>query len=309
MYVISVINYKGGVGKTTITANLSTELAYRGFNVLMIDLDPQADLTLSFIRPATWASEYFKSGTVKNWFESVEDPKVHDMTELIFSPNRVKKILQDRGRLDMIASHLDMINIDTELAYELGGASLEQYSKNFLKVHQRLARGIHQIESGRYDIILIDCPPNFNIVTKTAIVASTHLLIPAKPDCLSAVGISYLTDQLNQLTEDYNDYIRPDNKNSGDVISPRILGVIFNMVQLRNRHPISASRLSVRQTEQMNLPVFDTYIRESRSLYPDAPRHGIPLARMTPASDAAGGTVSEIGAFADEFQNRLGLQK
>jgi|GEM_PF-3922921 len=96
----------------------------------------------------------------------------------------------------MISSHLDMINIDTELACEIGGASLEQYGENFLKVHQRLARGIQQIESGR-----------------------------------------------------------------------------------------------------------------SRSLYSDAPRHGIPLARMTPASDAAEGTVSEIGAFADEFQKRLRLEK
>ena len=75
MHVISVINYKGGVGKTTITANLSTELAWRGLNVLMIDLDPQANLTFSFIRPDQWASEYAKSKTIKNWFESFEDKK------------------------------------------------------------------------------------------------------------------------------------------------------------------------------------------------------------------------------------------
>ncbi|MDM8525574.1 AAA family ATPase [Desulfococcaceae bacterium HSG8] len=50
MYVISVINYKGGVGKTTITANLSAELAYRGFNVLMIDLDPTSPFRLSDLK-------------------------------------------------------------------------------------------------------------------------------------------------------------------------------------------------------------------------------------------------------------------
>ncbi len=209
----------------------------------------------------------------------------------------------------MMASHPDMINIDTELAYEIGGASLEQSKKNFLKVHRRPARSIRQTEPGRYDIVIIDCPPNFSIVTKTAIVASTHLLIPAKPDCLSAVGIRYLTDWLNHLTEDYNDYIRMDDKASEDVISPQILGIIFNMVQLYNKRPISASRLHFRQTEQLNLPVFDTHIRESKSLYPDAPRHGIPLALTAPGSDTARGIVNEIGTFADEFQNRLRLQK
>lgn len=54
MKVISIINYKGGVGKTTLTANLAGELAYRGKKVLMIDLDPQASLTFSFIKPEEW---------------------------------------------------------------------------------------------------------------------------------------------------------------------------------------------------------------------------------------------------------------
>jgi len=54
MHVISVINYKGGVGKTTITANLGAELARRGRRVLLIDIDPQASLTFSFIPPEEW---------------------------------------------------------------------------------------------------------------------------------------------------------------------------------------------------------------------------------------------------------------
>jgi chromosome partitioning protein len=50
MRIVSVINYKGGVGKTTVTANLAAELAWRGYKVLLLDLDPQASLTFSFMR-------------------------------------------------------------------------------------------------------------------------------------------------------------------------------------------------------------------------------------------------------------------
>ena len=53
LVIVSVINYKGGVGKTTTTANLAAELAFRGYKVLMVDLDPQASLTFSFIRPTS----------------------------------------------------------------------------------------------------------------------------------------------------------------------------------------------------------------------------------------------------------------
>ncbi len=100
-----------------------------------------------------------------------------------------------------------------------------------------------------------------------------------------------------------------EDKDSEDVISPQILGIIFSMVQLYNKRPISASRLHIRQTEQLNLPVFDTYIRDNKSLYPDAVRYGIPLALTAPGSGTARGIVNEIEAFVDEFQKRLRLEK
>lgn len=58
MKVVSIINYKGGVGKTSLTANLGAELAWRGKNVLLIDLDAQASLTFSFIKPEDWIKSF-----------------------------------------------------------------------------------------------------------------------------------------------------------------------------------------------------------------------------------------------------------
>ena len=69
MKIVSVINYKGGVGKTTITANLGAEIANRGYKVLMIDLDPQASLTFSFIPPDEWETTLSPEKTIKSWFK------------------------------------------------------------------------------------------------------------------------------------------------------------------------------------------------------------------------------------------------
>ena len=72
MEIVSVINYKGGVGKTTLTANLGAELAWRGYSVLLVDLDAQASLTFSFIKPDDWLNNYSDTTTIKQWFDSFE---------------------------------------------------------------------------------------------------------------------------------------------------------------------------------------------------------------------------------------------
>jgi len=99
MHVVSVINYKGGVGKTTTTANLAAELAWRGKDVLIIDLDPQASLTFSFIKPEEWQDDFSTSKTIKNWFDSFSDSSSVDLNDLIFTPNNVSRKLRGKGSL------------------------------------------------------------------------------------------------------------------------------------------------------------------------------------------------------------------
>jgi len=306
MHVISVINYKGGVGKTTITANLATELARRGRQVLLIDVDPQTNLTLSFVTPEEWQKKYSETKTIRRWFKSFEEGRLPlDLSELVFSPIRVNEKLKElgaTGRVDMIASHLELINIDLELAMELSGSSLRQSAKNFLKVHGRLAQGLRQIKGKDYELILIDCPPNFNIVTKTAIIASDHLLIPTKADYLSTLGINYLVNSLNRLVSDYNDYVNYDMETSVRRICPLILGVIFNMVQVYGNEPIATQRDYINRVKKLKIPVFETYLRESKTAYAATPESGIPT-----VLSSTGKATEEIRYFISEFEQKLGL--
>jgi chromosome partitioning protein len=307
MHVISVINYKGGVGKTTITANLAAELAQQGRHVLLIDVDPQTNLTLSFVTPEEWQKQYSETKTIRKWFKSFDEegqPPL-DLSEIIFSPTRVNNRLKElgaTGRVDMIASHLELINIDLELAMELSGSSLRQSARNFLKVHGRLAQGLRQIQNKDYELVLIDCPPNFNIVTKTAIIASDHLLIPTKADYLSTLGISYLVNSLNKLKSDYNDYVSFDEETSTKSICPLILGVIFNMLQVYAEEPIATQRTYIDRVKNLKIPVFETYLRESKSAYAATPESGIPTVLNSKEK-----AMEEIINFTLEFERKLGL--
>lgn len=308
MHVVSVINYKGGVGKTTVTANLAAELAHRGHNILLLDMDPQCSLTFSFFKPEEWDDELKETKTIKAWFDSLnEGAKPIPLSSLIVKPTQVSKKLVGKGELDLIASHLGLINVDLELATQVGGATLQQSKKNYLKVHRRLAEGLAQVSDREYDVVLIDCPPNFNITTKNAIVASDSILIPAKPDYLSTLGIDYLVRSLNGLVAEFNEYLEIDDGSKMSPIDPDIIGVVFTMIQINSGEPINAQKPFIKQTSQLGIPTFENYFRENKSIFGESPQYGVPVVMNAYNNPTHGGVVKEIEAFVSEFEERIGL--
>ncbi len=306
MDIVSVINYKGGVGKTTTTANLAAQLAWTGKNVLMIDLDPQASLTFSFIRPEDWEANLAETRTIKRWFDAVSDGNEVDMTALLFEGMHVNQSLGGKGRLALIPSHLGLINVDLELATQMGGANMAQVKRNYVRVHRRLAKGLADLDQDAFDVVLIDCPPNFNIVTKTAIVASHQVLVPAKPDYLSTLGITYLQRNLNQLVGDFNEYATAGVGDAVENVNPQILGVIFTMVQFRNQAPIAVHRGYMNQIRALKgVPVFDSYIRENKTAFGEAPETLLPVVLKRYTGHTYTNIVAELEQTADEFKTKL----
>lgn len=274
MRVISVINYKGGVGKTTLTANIAAELAIRGYKILVVDLDPQTNLTFSFVEDVVWNEQLSESKTIRNLFTGLG---LCDFNNLIHQPQIIKDYLNkhNAGCVDIVASHLDLINVDLELASNLGSANPKLYMNKFVEIHNILSKGIAQIPAEKYDVILIDCPPNFNITTKNAIVASTDIIIPTKPDYLSTMGIEYLMSSIERLKMEYNDIV--DKLGIKKQITPNMLGVIFTMVQYYRKRPIGAIRPYIAQTKNLNFSVFENMVRENKSLIPGASEYKLPI--------------------------------
>lgn len=303
MSVVSVINYKGGVGKTTVTANISAELAYRGYDVLAIDLDPQANLTFSFITVDEW-QRFQEQKTIKYWFDGfIDREELGALNDLVISPPRINELTD--GCLDIVCSHLGLINVDLELAVMLGGATPRQTRNNFIKVYSLLSRGLENIK-GDYDIVLIDCPPNFNIVTKNALVASDYYLVPAKPDFLSTLGVSQLNRHIDELTNDYNVYARQYD-DGVEPVNPNLMGIIFTMVGIRNNNIYSAQQQYVAQVTRTGLPIFDTFVRENKTVYANAPEYGVPVVLGAVSGETYHNIREELEELTDEIIGKVGL--
>lgn len=306
MEIVAVINYKGGVGKTTVASNLAAELAFRGKKVLLVDTDAQASLTFSFIAPDQWDTKYKDFKTIKSWFDAIsqgiEPPSLKDF---VITPASANAVVKARGgRIDLICSHLGLINVDLELATLLGGVNMQQAKRNYIKVHGKLRAAIADLaETSDYDIVLIDCPPNFNIVTKNAIVASEKILIPAKPDYLSTLGIDYLHRSVNDLVREFNEYAELDTDTEN--ISPEILGVVFTMIQITSGQPIAAQRQFMSQTKRLGVKAFDTYFRENKTIFADAPQNLRPVVLNHYSAGTHSDVVTEIESFVTEFEAAL----
>ena len=310
MDIISFINYKGGVGKTTLTANVAAELAYRGKRVLVVDLDPQTNLTLSFIDLDKWQELDREGKTIKHWYDEFLDADLDEsLSELIVVPDKVNNILNQlnsKGYVHLISSHLELINLDMELATRYGGNSERTIRSSFLRLFSRLKKGLEEVEND-YDLVLIDCPPNFNIVTQNAIIASNMYLVPAKADFLSTLGIDQLVRHIDALTIKYNNYVEQDDSSRWEEINPQLTGVVFTMINIYNGNPIQAQNTYIHQVSRAGYTVFDNFIRNNNTLFANSPEYGVPVALNTNVEGIYLDIRQEIESVVDELISKTGI--
>lgn len=195
---IAIMNMKGGVGKTTLTANLAGALArYHDKKILIVDVDMQANLSQYFMKPQDYASWIKKEGSFRNKQTVLE---IYQKRRVV-NPSSVKK------KPKKTISDLNLKNLVYRV-YEYGNAhvdlipsTIELVDLDYTNAENRLKIFLNTIKN-KYDYILIDCPPTMYFFTKSALIASDSYLIPVKPDHLSSFGFLLLEKVISQLEAD-----------------------------------------------------------------------------------------------------------
>jgi len=171
LQVISVVNFKGGSGKTTTAAHLAQYLALTGHRVLAIDLDPQASLTaLHGIQP--------ELDRKPSLFEALRyDEHRCSIEELILPTNF--------PGLDIVPANLELQEYEYETPLMAANKSTPEGRMFFTRISQSLKEVDH-----KYDVVVIDCPPQLGYLTLTALTASTAVLITVHPQMLDIMSMS-----------------------------------------------------------------------------------------------------------------------
>ncbi|MDX3977639.1 plasmid partitioning protein RepA [Shinella sp.] len=180
LQVIAVVNFKGGSGKTTTAAHLAQHLALTGHRVLAIDLDPQASLSaLHGFQP-----------------ELDENPSLYDTIRYDDQRKPIADIILPTNfpGLDIIPANLELqeYEYDTPLAMQAGSEG-----KRFFT---RLGKALLDVDE-RYDVVIIDCPPQLGYLSLTALTASTSVLITVHPQMLDLMSMSQFLLMMGNITK------------------------------------------------------------------------------------------------------------
>jgi chromosome partitioning protein len=214
--IVSFINYKGGVGKTTIAVETAATLAKQyGFKVLVVDLDPQTNASFYLLSSEQqWESWADTRGSLKDIFQSAVNDQDFDAGSVIMEN------LHDC--IDLLPSHLDLLPVDLELAAKWGAQSSE--AKMIIK--DKLGPVIQ--ERG-YDFVVIDCPPNLNLVTQNALMLSDSYVVVCLPEYFSVRGIGLIETQISKMMEQINNNLIRFGVDP--VPGPLMKGIIFNRIR------------------------------------------------------------------------------
>ena len=175
--VIAIANQKGGVGKTSTTVNLGAGLVRQGYDVLLIDLDSQANLTMALGYQNPDDMDFTVSNVL---YKAVQEEQIDPTEGILTTPEGI----------DLMPSNIQLSGYEISLINEYGReVMLKQY-----------------IDAVRlnYDYILIDCAPSLSVLTVNALVAADSVLIPTQPQYFSTAGLQMFYETISRIRKKLN---------------------------------------------------------------------------------------------------------
>jgi chromosome partitioning protein len=166
--IIAIANQKGGVGKTTTAINLAAALASKGRTTLLVDLDPQANSSMSFLDI---------HGLSVSMYEALTEDTIH-LPDIVRPADKLEKLF-------IAPSTISLAKIEAKLIGELDS-------------HYRLKDELGRVQDD-YDYVIIDTPPTLGIITVNALVAATHVLIPIQASYFALEGTDDLLETIDKI--------------------------------------------------------------------------------------------------------------
>jgi chromosome partitioning protein len=245
--VLAIANQKGGVGKSTLTREIGSALALNNYKVLMIDADPQGNLTNS-------------------WIENIDEINKVNLAHVLIRPaDQSKKAEQQSIKSAMVATqipNLDLVGTDYRLI------SIEKEPSSVI---YRLKRELEE-NAKEYDFVVIDCPPHFGNALESALTAADYLLIPCAATAMGLEGLSQLIYTAERISQDIN----PELK---------VLGALINLYKSRRILASEAYNAVKARTDivpYMFKQVINDYVEIA-----EAPSYRLPVLITAPNSKAA----------------------
>lgn len=268
--VITFVNMKGGVAKTTLSINVAQELSKES-RVLVIDMDPQFNATQSllFYRESKKSESDFN---LLDLAEGTENPSKADIlaeeefkldvktsafyqslstsgktAHSIFCTTNLNKYESVEELFIDISDNLFLFAGDLELINDLSGDTSNKFSsvkRFFLKYDVKK----------KFDYIIIDCSPTWSVLTTTSLRASDYYIIPSKVDNYSSIGISLLSRKIKECVTEEPDYMENPNN------SLHCLGIIFTLATELKTENTLKDNLSIKYYNDLQLKTFDSYL-------------------------------------------------
>jgi chromosome partitioning protein len=280
--VVSLINMKGGVGKTTLAMHLAHTADKMDLRTLAVDLDPQSNLSQALMGPKKYV-EYLaaEKPTIAQIFDEYVpttsrsgSPRLLDVNEVV-----VKKAgYWSNSTLDLIPSRLE----------------LSRTLKNPTGKERRLAKALAQVRK-QYDLVIVDCAPTESVLTDAAYFASRYVVVPVKPEFMATIGLPLLARSIQEFRLENEDH------------EVEIAGVVFNHSSSYTSGP--EGQQSVREVAKIakeeGWHICENQVRYSAS-YAKSAREGTPLAQT---SYARSDVVQSFRRLASEVFGLIGLAK